>query len=209
MLFSGEFHPFRLPAPDLWLDVLQKIKSTGFKGVSFYANCALLEGNPGHIITDGIWNLEKLLQAATEAVIYLIARPGPYINAETTAGGIPAWALRNGAMIRSDDPEYLNMTNLCISTIAKAIEKAQITHGGPVTMVQPENEYTTWPGHDDFPSRMNRQAMEYAEKQLIEAGVTVPLIVNDNEVKGYWAPGSGRGAADIYGIYAHPLRHDF
>ena len=38
MLFSGEFHPFRLPVPDLWLDIFQKLRSAGFSAVSFYTD---------------------------------------------------------------------------------------------------------------------------------------------------------------------------
>ena len=38
MIFSGEFHPFRLPVPDLWLDIFQKLKSAGFSAVSFYTH---------------------------------------------------------------------------------------------------------------------------------------------------------------------------
>ncbi|KAJ6184831.1 hypothetical protein N7519_006132 [Penicillium mononematosum] len=56
MIFSGEFHPFRLPVPGLRLDVFQKIKGMGFTGVSFYVDWSLAEGNPGHVITDGIWS---------------------------------------------------------------------------------------------------------------------------------------------------------
>lgn len=208
MIFSGEFHPFRLPVPDLWLDVFQKIKAMGFTGVSFYVDWGLVEGNPGHVVTDGIWSLEKFFQAATEAGIYLIARPGPYINAETTAGGIPGWVLRMNATIRSDDPEYLDSTAKYMSTLGGIIEKAQITHGGPVILVQPENEFTTWPEVTDFPSQMNREYMAAVDNQLLDAGITVPLIVNDNEVEGYWAPGSGLGAVDIYGIDAYPMRYD-
>ncbi|KAJ5903857.1 hypothetical protein N7504_006240 [Penicillium tannophilum] len=208
MIFSGEFHPFRLPVPDLWLDVFQKIKAMGFTGVSFYVDWGLVEGNPGHVVTDGIWSLEKFFQAATEAGIYLIARPGPYINAETTAGGIPGWVLRMNATIRSDDPEYLNATAKYMSTLGGIIEQAQITHGGPVILVQPENEFTTWPGDTEFPSQMNKEYMAEVESQLLDAGITVPLIVNDNEVEGYWAPGSGLGAVDIYGIDAYPMRYD-
>ncbi|KAJ5291809.1 hypothetical protein N7478_001060 [Penicillium angulare] len=208
MIFSGEFHPFRLPVPDLWLDVFQKIKSMGFTGVSFYMDWGLVEGNPGHVVTDGILDMEKFFQAAREAGIYLIARPGPYINAETSAGGIPGWVLRKNATIRSDDPEYLDATKEYMATVGRIIEKAQITHGGPVIMVQPENEFSTWPGVTDFPSDANRQYMKFVEQQLLDAGITVPLIVNDNQVKGYWAPGSGLGATDIYGIDAYPLRYD-
>ena len=38
MLFNGEFHPYRLPVPDLWLDVFQKLKAAGFSGASFYTD---------------------------------------------------------------------------------------------------------------------------------------------------------------------------
>jgi hypothetical protein len=34
MIWSGEFHPFRLPSPDLWRDILQKMKASGFNAVS-------------------------------------------------------------------------------------------------------------------------------------------------------------------------------
>jgi beta-galactosidase GanA len=208
MVFSGEFHPFRLLVPGLWLDVFQKIKSMGFTGVSFYVDWSLVEGNPGHVITDGIWSLDEFFSAASVAGIYLIARPGPYINAETTAGGIPGWVLRKKAIIRSDDPEYLNATTNYMSTLGQIVEKAQITNGGPVIMVQPENEYSTWPNVTDFPSEMNRNYMKSVNQQLYDAGITVPLIVNDNEAEGYWAPGSGQGEADIYGIDAYPMRYD-
>lgn len=87
LFFSGEFHPFRLPVPDLWLDVFQKIKAMGYSGVSFYTMWALLEGEPGVFRADGIFDLEPFFKAATDAGIYLLARPGPYINAEVTGGG--------------------------------------------------------------------------------------------------------------------------
>ncbi|OQE44287.1 hypothetical protein PENCOP_c002G08254 [Penicillium coprophilum] len=208
MIFSGEFHPFRLPVPDLWLDVFQKIKSMGFTAVSFYVDWNLVEGNPGHVITDGIWSLDKFFDAASQAGLYLIARPGPYINAETTAGGIPGWVLREQAVIRSDDPEYLNATAIYVSKLGRIIERAQITRGGPVIMVQPENEYSTWPGVTGFPNDMHRSYMAHVEEQLFDEGIIVPSIVNDNLVMGYFAPGSGQGAVDIYAIDAYPMRYD-
>ena len=33
-VFSGEFHYQRLPVPELWLDVFQKLRSNGFNAVS-------------------------------------------------------------------------------------------------------------------------------------------------------------------------------
>ena len=213
-LFSGEFHPFRLPVPGLWLDVFQKIKAMGFNGVSFYTDWALLEGQRGDVITEGIWSLQPFFEAASQAGIYLIARPGPYINAETAAGGMPGWTLHLNSTLRSDAPEYLNATKLYLRTLGKIIADAQVTNGGPVILVQPENEYTTWPNVNasDFPEPFNRRYMAFVEQQLRESGVIVPLIFNDNEGSngptGYFAPGTGLGEVDIYGIDAYPMRYD-
>jgi beta-galactosidase GanA len=77
MIYSGEFHAYRLPVPDLWIDIFEKIKALGFSAVSFYTNWALLEGEPGSYTADGVFALEPFFQAAKEAGIYLIARPGP------------------------------------------------------------------------------------------------------------------------------------
>ncbi|KAF7912608.1 uncharacterized protein EAF01_001629 [Botrytis porri] len=208
MIYSGEVHPFRIPSPGLWLDVFQKIKAMGFTGVSFYTYWGLLEGNPGQVITDGVFSLDEFFDAATQAGIYLIARPGPYINAETAAGGIPGWVLRIKGVIRSTDQDYLDSIQNYASTVGEIIAKAQITNGGPVIMVQPENEYASWPGVTNFPSQMNKDYMAFVEQQLLDAGVVVPFIVNDNLNIGNFAPGSGLGEVDLYGIDAYPMRYD-
>lgn len=77
MVFSGEFHPYRLPVPGLWLDIFQKVKALGFNVVSFYVHWALLEGERGVYRADGIFDFEPFFDAASQAGIYLIARPGP------------------------------------------------------------------------------------------------------------------------------------
>ncbi|KAH9838166.1 putative beta-galactosidase E [Teratosphaeria destructans] len=209
-LFSGEFHPFRLPVPGLWLDVFQKIKAMGFNCVSFYTDWALLEGEEGEVVTDGIWSLDDFFAGAAEAGIYLIARPGPYINAETAAGGMPGWTLRLNETLRSDATAYTDATRLYLSTVGRIIANAQITNGGPVILVQPENEYSTWPDLDStqFPAPFNRDYMAFVKGQLRDAGIVVPFISNDNKALGYWAPGTGEGSVDVYGIDAYPMRYD-
>lgn len=80
MLFSGEFHPYRLPVPSLWLDVFQKIKALGLNTVSVYLHWGVLEGKSGDFNDPAALAIEPFLQAAQDAGIYLIARPGPYIS---------------------------------------------------------------------------------------------------------------------------------
>jgi beta-galactosidase GanA len=111
MIFSGEVHPFRLPVPSLHLDILQKIKAMGYNTVSFYVDWALLEGKPGKFSAEGIFSLDAFFDAALTAGIYLIARPGPYINAEASGGGFPGWLQRAKGMLRTAAPDYLAATD--------------------------------------------------------------------------------------------------
>lgn len=100
-----------LPVPSLWIDILQKIKALGFNCVSFYVNWALVEGKQGHYHADGIFDFEPFFEAAKEAGIYLLARPGPYINAEVSGGGFPGWLQRVNGTLRTGDEAYLKSTD--------------------------------------------------------------------------------------------------
>ncbi|KAJ5247363.1 CAZyme family GH35 [Penicillium chermesinum] len=206
MLFSGEVHPFRLPVPSLWIDIFQKVKALGFNCVSFYVNWALVEHKPGHYRADGIFDLQPFFDAAQEAGIYLLARPGPYINAEVSGGGFPGWLARVNGTLRTRDEAYLNSTNNYVAHVAATIAKAQITNGGPIILYQPENEYTSaCCGVDNFPDGVY---MQYVEDQARNAGIVIPLISNDAAPEGHEAPGTGVGAVDIYGHDGYPLGFD-
>ena len=142
MFYSGEFHPFRLPVPGLWLDVFQKIRALGYNGVSVYWDWALLEGKQGDFSAEGVFALEPFFAAAQQAGIYVLARPGPYINAEVAGGGFPGWLARSPAKLRTRDPRFREATDNYVASMSRIISKAQITNGGPVILLQPENEYS-------------------------------------------------------------------
>ncbi|KAI1760360.1 glycoside hydrolase family 35 protein [Hypoxylon sp. FL1150] len=205
LIFSGEIHPFRLPVPSLWPDVLQKIKALGFNCVSIYIDWALLEGKPGEFKAGGVFNLQPFFDAATKAGIYIIARPGPYINAEVSGGGFPGWLQRVRGTLRTGAPDYLNATENYMSNICSIIAAAQITNGGPVILVQPENEYTA--AHDYLPFP-DAAYMQYVIDQARKAGIVVPFISNDASALGHNAPGTGEGEVDIYGHDGYPLGFD-
>jgi hypothetical protein len=77
----------RLPVTGLWLDVFQKIKALGFNTVSFYVHWGLVEHKRGSFDFNGHRSYKPFFEAARKVGIYLIARPGPYINAEVTGKG--------------------------------------------------------------------------------------------------------------------------
>ncbi|KAI1104565.1 glycoside hydrolase family 35 protein [Jackrogersella minutella] len=204
MLMSGEFHPWRLPVPSLWLDIFQKIKAMGFNCVSFYTNWALLEGKQGNFSAEGVFAYEEFFDAATKAGLYLIARPGPYINAEVSFGGFPGWLQRIKGHLRTPDEDYLAATDNYIAQMGAIIAHAQVTNGGPIILYQPENEYTVGVSIP-FPSR---KYMQYVEDQARNASIVVPLISNDAVALGNNAPGTGLGEVDIYGHDAYPVQFD-
>ncbi|QPG96206.1 hypothetical protein C2857_003537 [Epichloe festucae Fl1] len=204
MMFSGEVHPFRLPVPSLYLDVFEKIKAMGFNLVSFYVDWALLEGKQGEFRADGIFDLEPFFDAAKKAGVYLLARPGPYINAEVSGGGFPGHLQRLQGVLRSSAPDFLNATDNYMAKICRIIAEQQITNGGPVVLFQPENEYSS--GYKiPFP---NGPYMQYVINQARTAGISVPMINNDVGPSGNYAPGKGVGSVDIYGHDSYPLGFD-
>ncbi|KAI8674425.1 Beta-galactosidase [Fusarium keratoplasticum] len=203
-IFSAEIHPFRLPVPSLYLDLFQKVKAAGFNMVSFYVDWALLEGKPGEFRSEGVLAIEPFIDAAKEAGIFLLARPGPYINAEASGGGFPGWLQRVKGTLRTNASDYLSATDNYMEHICSIIAKAQITNGGPVILFQPENEYSAGDGVP-FPSH---EYLKYVNDQARNAGIVVPLINNDAWQGGTGAPGSGIGAVDIYGHDGYPAGFD-
>ena len=139
-IWSGEFHMFRLPSPSLWSDVLQKIRAEGFNTVSLYFSWAYSSSAPGVYNFSGVRDVNRVLQLAEQAGLYVIARPGPYINAELDAGGFPGWLTRQLGPARSSAPDYTKAWMDYLSHIDPIIARHQITRGGSVIAYQVENE---------------------------------------------------------------------
>ena len=107
-IFSGEFHYWRIPVPGLWRDILEKIKAAGFTAFAFYSSWAYHAPNNQTLdFTTGAHDLTPLFELAKELGLYIIVRPGPYVNAEASAGGFPLW-LTTGeyGTLRNNDTRY-------------------------------------------------------------------------------------------------------
>ncbi|KAK4229542.1 glycoside hydrolase [Podospora fimiseda] len=201
MIYSGEFHPFRLPVSTLWQDVLEKIKAMGFNAVSFYINWALLEGKPGEFRSEGIFSIGKFCTVAADVGLYVVARPGPYINAEVSGGGFPGWLQRIKGHLRTTDADYLAATNNYASNVAQILSLYDINNGGPVILYQPENEYTIPADGFTVP---DPQYMQDVEDQARTGGVRAPFMNNDAFAAGNNRPNTGAGSVDIYGYDSYP-----
>ncbi|WP_030276751.1 beta-galactosidase [Streptomyces sp. NRRL B-24484] len=171
-IWGGEFHYFRLPSPDLWRDVLQKMKSGGFNAVSLYFDWAYHSPKKGVYDFTGVRDVDKLLDIANEVGIYVIARPGPYIQAEVDGGGYPAWLNTTPGHEKSTDPDHLANADEWLDHINPIIARHQLTTGqGTVIAYQLENEFDhTAPADVDYVTHLKQKARD--------AGINVPLTGN-------------------------------
>ncbi|MFI6436071.1 beta-galactosidase [Streptomyces sp. NPDC050759] len=196
-LWSGEFHYFRLPSPDLWRDIFQKMKAAGFNSTSLYFDWGYHSPKPGVYDFTGVRDVDKLLDMAEEAGLYVIARPAPYINAEVDSGGLPGWLTTKAENNRSDDPRFLKYADEWLTQIDKVIARHQLTNGtGSVIAYQVENEYYNG-------SASSRSYMQHLEDKARADGITVPLTGNNNGTFN-----SGAGALDVDGPDSYPQGFD-
>ncbi|KAG9092038.1 hypothetical protein FS749_016050 [Ceratobasidium sp. UAMH 11750] len=229
-LWSGEFHTFRLPAPELWGDILEKTKAAGFNAISVYVHWGLVNPAPGQLDFTGFRALDPLFKLAMKNGLWVVLRPGPYINAEVSAGGIPHWVTSEVAgHLRTNDTAYAAAWEPYIDAIADILVKGdwQVGDktGGPVIAVQLENEYlaTRSPGHPNKAPYMAALA-----KRFVDRGVVVPLTYNDAYMGGNYATGSvdkceegqeeggddndargeGRCGVEVYGVDSYPQGFD-
>lgn len=204
MIFGGEFHPFRLPSPSLWRDVLQKIKASGLNTVALYFAWGYHSAKPGHYDFSSVRNVERVLQMAAEEGLYVIVRPGPYVNAELSAGGFPGWLLRQRVEARTDAPAYQEAADEWLTQINAIIARHQITKGGgTVIAYQLENElFSVQP--------KNIRHMQHLADKARADGITVPLFHNaasrlpDWTPKNSSAPFANPGPTDIYAFDGYP-----
>jgi hypothetical protein len=196
---AGEFDPWRTPSPSLWLDDLQKMKADGYNAVTVYFNWDYTSPSPGVYDFAGVRDMNEFLNTAQQAGIYVIARPGPYINAETDGGGIPSWVLTSPNGYRSDTEPYLSAALQWFAEIDAIIAPHQITKGGDVILYQIENEYTGT-------SAADVKYMADLEQQATSDGIDVPFTFN--QCCGSDTFTSGTGAVNISGQDNYPLGFD-
>ncbi|KAJ4990398.1 glycosyl hydrolase family 35 [Stagonosporopsis vannaccii] len=206
IIMSGEFHYARLPVPELWLDIFHKFRANGMNTVSIYFFWSYHSASKGtYDFTTPGKDIQRLFDAAKQAGLYVIARPGPYSNAETSGGGFALWTSDgSGGSYRTSDETYRKAWSEWIAEIGPIIAKNQITNGGPVILTQVENELTQ-SKYD--PNNTLVIYMEQIKKAFRDAGLIVPTTHNEKGFRGKsWSTDYNNvgGAVDIYGLDSYP-----
>ena len=170
-IISGAVHYFR-NMPDTWADIFKKLRACGCNCVETYCAWNAHEKQPG--VFDFAKNLDiaKFIEMAGEAGLMVIVRPGPYICSEWDFGGLPWWLQREqGLEIRCMNPVYIRYFNRYLDRICDKIRPYLATNGGPVIMVQCENEYGSY-GDD-------KEYLAYLRDGFRARGIDVPLFTSD------------------------------
>jgi beta-galactosidase GanA len=111
-------------------------RSIGFNAVSFYTFWGIHEPKKGTVSFAGFRDLQPFINAAKQAGLYLIARPGPHINAETPGGGFPGWGVRDEGFWRTSNKTYLEAYKGYIHATGEIFAKNEIGKGGPIILAQ-------------------------------------------------------------------------
>lgn len=191
---SGAFHYFRCPGEDLWIDRLSKLKAAGYNAVDLYFCWNFHSEEEGKYDFSGMRDVNRLLEITKELGLFVMARPGPYINAEVSAGGLPHWLFKkkdlilrnrkNGDYIYSES--YMNALKDWYSQVIPIINKFD-----NVIAFQIENEYSTNGAEPDYMQELYDIAREM--------GVKVPIFHNDAYCAGLYAD-----IVDVYGCDIYP-----
>ncbi len=179
-VLSGEMHYSRIPH-EYWRHRLQMMKGMGLNTVATYVFWNLHETEPGKWDFTGDKNLAEYIRTAGEEGMMVILRPGPYVCAEWEFGGYPWW-LQNvpGMEVRRDNEAFLKHTEAYIKRLYEEVGDLQCTKGGPIIMVQCENEFGSYVAQrKDIPLEEHRRYNAKIKRQLAEAGFDVPLFTSD------------------------------
>ncbi|MGH9396717.1 MAG: beta-galactosidase [Terriglobia bacterium] len=169
-IVGGAFHYARCPR-ELWGDRLMKFKRAGFNTIETYVFWNYHEPVEGQV---QMGELEDFIKLAQRMGFYMIVRPGPYICAEWDAGGFPHWIIAKQFPLRSATPESIQTSQHWFNSVLPVVQRHIVTNGGPIIMIQVENEYDYW----RLPDAEKRKYITALTEMVWNAGIDIPIITN-------------------------------
>lgn len=141
---AAELHYPRIPRP-YWKHRIDMCKALGMNTVCLYVFWNVHEPQPDNWDFTGQNDLREFIKLCQEAGLYVILRPGPYVCAEWEMGGLPWWLLnKEDIRLRENDPYFLERVERFEKAVAAQVADMTIDNGGPILMIQVENEYGSY-----------------------------------------------------------------
>ncbi|MDE6831354.1 MAG: beta-galactosidase, partial [Muribaculaceae bacterium] len=141
---AAELHYPRIPRP-YWEHRIQMCKALGMNTVCLYVFWNAHESEPGVFDFEGQNDLAEFIRLCQKNDMKVILRPGPYVCAEWEMGGLPWWLLKDKDIaLRENDPRFLERVKIFEEAVAGQVSDLTADKGGPIIMIQVENEYGSY-----------------------------------------------------------------
>ncbi|CAI0419519.1 unnamed protein product [Linum tenue] len=173
-----------------WEDRLLKVKALGLNTIQTYVPWNLHEPQPGKLSFEGIADLVSFLKLCQKLDLLVMLRAGPYICGEWDLGGFPAWLLATEPplKLRSSDPAYLRLVDKWWGTLLPKVAPLLYNNGGPIIMVQIENEFGSYGDDQNYLHHL----VQLARRHL---GDSIILYTTDGGARENLQKGTIRGGA--------------
>ena len=141
---AAEVHYPRIPRP-YWEHRIQMCKALGMNTVCIYVFWNIHEQKEGQFDFTGNNDVAEFCRIAQKNGMYVIVRPGPYVCAEWEMGGLPWWLLKKKDIkLRERDPYFMERVKIFEQKVGEQLAPLTIQNGGPIIMIQVENEYGSY-----------------------------------------------------------------
>ena len=141
---AAEVHYPRIPRP-YWEHRIQMCKALGMNAVCIYIFWNIHEQREGQFDFTGNNDVAEFCRIAQKNGLYVIVRPGPYVCAEWEMGGLPWWLLKKKDIkLRERDPYFMERVKIFEEKVGEQLKPLTIQNGGPIIMIQVENEYGSY-----------------------------------------------------------------
>ena len=141
---AAEIHYPRIPKP-YWEHRIKMCKALGMNTVCIYIFWNIHEQREGQFDFTGNNDVAEFCRLAQKNGMYVIVRPGPYVCAEWEMGGLPWWLLKKKDIrLREQDPYFMERVKIFEQKVGEQLAPLTIQNGGPIIMVQVENEYGSY-----------------------------------------------------------------
>ena len=185
-MIGGQMDPQRIPRA-YWSDRLKMARAMGLNTILSYIYWNKLEPKEGEWDFTDNNDIATYFKLAQEEGLNIVLRPGPYVCGEVEWGGFPAWLNTiDGMVVRSNNEPFLNYADIYLTKLAEQVGSLQATTGGPILMVQLENEYGFY-GDNTADDKAYLTGLATSLRKNFQ----VPIYSND---------GGSQGALDIGGL---------